>query len=746
MMTYPYLGIAITKNENGQWTVSRLDEESGSLQLDIRIGDVIASIDGMPAERNHFVSKWGYIEQANMIEIERGGHLIQIDTSKIRNSLSLDLLPLIGEALSFFMAFLLFAKVLHSRSARTLSLVFCCVGVALMSVGASVRGDSLGKFLITAALGLIPVLFLHFFLIFLNEKGNLQPKTGFLKYLYAAVCLNAVFGLVDSFVNNAFHGVVSQVTVCLFLFGIVLNVLFIVKYYFDFRKETSYMAAVIRSILVSLLISFFPVVCLSFIPKVLVGYELVLSPYTSLFVLFFPISFAYLIMSRQLFDIDMLLRRIYFTAIVSFVPSVLITVLYGLLLFPNTANFKVAFAFIITLILLSCIFYSLEYIYTRLERVMFPRKHILQAALKKISKNLTSASSFRDLKELILVDIVATLQVLGGAIVFCYKDSTEMIVEGEISEAEIQQFLNHSNEKNSMYTFIEVNRHEEYTSYLVMTEKRNNTRLGLEEVQWLNLIVSYLAVSLENVYLIRKLTSRLEQLAANLPDEMAAADLNWFRKITFELQERERVRIASDLHDTTLQDLFFLKRKLAALNDNVQLPDEVRDAVRNLIEYVEVINVNLRQSCFDLHPYLLQEIGLIGTLRKWIEREAYSCPFEIRFEPEGIHQIERLSLETKRHLFRIVQEMLNNAKKHSEATLIRFRLAAANGRLDLYYEDNGVGFDPNRIIAPEIGSSGIGIEQMRSRVLHLHGRIEFDSKRPGVGIHVTFPLKEGLTA
>jgi two-component system sensor histidine kinase ComP len=55
------------------------------------------------------------------------------------------------------------------------------------------------------------------------------------------------------------------------------------------------MAAVIRSILVSLLISFFPVVCLSFIPKVLVGYELVLSPYTSLFVLFFPISFAYMI-------------------------------------------------------------------------------------------------------------------------------------------------------------------------------------------------------------------------------------------------------------------------------------------------------------------------------------------------------------------------------------------------------------------------------------------------------------------
>jgi two-component system sensor histidine kinase ComP len=386
--------------------------------------------------------------------------------------------------------------------------------------------------------------------------------------------------------------------------------------------------------------------------------------------------------------------------------------------------------------------------YTRLERFMFPRKHALQAALKRISKDLTSTSSFRELKDLILLDIVNTLQVYGGAIVFKYRDSTEIISEGEIDQTEIERLIDqeHPQEHPELMCF-EINRHEEYTSYLIMTRKKSNTRLGLEEVQWLNLIISYLAVSLENVYLIRKLTDKLNRLASQLPDEQEAQDFNWFRKLTFELQERERIRIATDLHDTTMQDLFFLKRKLAAIGDKYVLPAEAKDSIHSLIEYVEIINVNLRQSCFDLHPYLLQEIGLVRTIEKIIERESYSCPFQIRFDAAGANAIERKDLEVKRHLFRIVQELLNNAKKHSEATLVSIRLTASNGKFLLHYRDDGVGFDPDRLIAPDVGTSGVGMEQLRSRILHLQGHLELDASRgTGVDLRISFPTKEGLTA
>ncbi|GAA3408924.1 hypothetical protein GCM10020370_46800 [Paenibacillus hodogayensis] len=381
---------------------------------------------------------------------------------------------------------------------------------------------------------------------------------------------------------------------------------------------------------------------------------------------------------------------------------------------------------------------------------MFPRKHMLQAALKKISKDLTSTSSFRELKDLILLDIVNTLQVHGGAIVFKYRDSTEMIIEGEIDKDEVERIVNTDRELSEEHPELmsfEINRHEEYTSFLIMTRKKSNTRLGLEEVQWLNLIISYLAVSLENVYLIRKLSDKLNRLASQLPSEQEANDFNWFRKLTFELQERERVRIATDLHDTTMQDLFFLKRKLAALGSQYDLPREAKDNISSLIEYVEIININLRQSCFDLHPYLLQEIGLVRTIEKIVERESYSAPFQIRFDAVGVQALERKDLEVKRHLFRIVQELLNNAKKHSEATLVGIRLSANNGKFVLHYRDDGVGFDPDRLVAPDMGTSGVGMEQLRSRILHLQGQLELEAaKGAGVDIRITFPMKEGLTA
>src|SRR5207248_2902939 len=122
--------------------------------------------------------------------------------------------------------------------------------------------------------------------------------------------------------------------------------------------------------------------------------------------------------------------------------------------------------FVGSMILVSTVLYAAEYLTTRLEPFLFPRKFILQSALKKISRNLGTISSFRKLKEIILVDIVNTLQVKGGAIVFRYKNDSEIICEGEIDATEIQQLANSSSLVNHpLYTCMEMNSHEEYTSY-----------------------------------------------------------------------------------------------------------------------------------------------------------------------------------------------------------------------------------------------------------------------------------------
>ena len=355
-----------------------------------------------------------------------------------------------------------------------------------------------------------------------------------------------------------------------------------------------------------------------------------------------------MIASNQLYDIGLVFRRFLFAGLLAILPVSLFTGAYVFLFHHVVEEKQILFIFVGSMILVSTVLYAAEYLTTRLEPFLFPRKFALQSALKKISRNLGTISSFRELKEIILVDIVNTLQVMGGAIVFQYKNDTEIIYEGEIDTSEVQQLINSSSLlDHPLYTCMEMNSHEEYTSYLIMTRKKTNTLLAKEERQWLQLITSYLEVSLENVHLIRKLTARLQQLASELPHETAANDIQWFRKVMFELQEEERIRIANDLHDTTMQDLFFLKRRISSLADKSTMHQEDQVQLKNMNNFVDMINASLRQSCFELNPHLLKEVGLIQTLKMYLEKESYTTPFELEFQAEHAAVIESKDLLTK---------------------------------------------------------------------------------------------------
>jgi two-component system sensor histidine kinase ComP len=744
-----YLGINLELKNEHKWVIKSLDRAQPPNTF--QIGDIIHKIDGEDPENHHTVIKWRALEQAKSIEIIRDSQYYTYSTTDFKELANNQVLSFIAELISLTIAGILLKQIPNSKSSLHLALLFVTIALTFMALNSSIRGDATGKFVISSALSLVPIVFLHFIIVFFNEKTELKLPSKTVKILYAAVGANAMIRITfyyNDSITYFLYQYSTPVTLAIFTVSCLIIFVLLSKLFFKYRTSRSYAAIMIKSVWTAMFVSFTPILFISFLPRLITGREWISSLYTSWFVLFLPLTFSYLIVTKRLYDIDVVMRRIAFTLIISIPPSIIITGVHSFI-YQNDFSIKsVLLSFFTVTIILTFVLYSIEHMYTRLERFMFPRKHVLQAALKRISKDLTSTSSFRDLKDLILLDIVNTLQVYGGAIVFKYRDSMETIREGEIDQAAIEQLVsNDTPEEHPELMCFEINRHEEYTSYLIMTRKKSNTRLGLEEVQWLNLIISYLAVSLENVYLIRKLTDKLNRLASQLPDEQEAQDFNWFRKLTFELQERERVRIATDLHDTTMQDLFFLKRKLAAIGEKYPLPADAKESIGSLIEYVEIINVNLRQSCFDLHPYLLQEIGLVRTIEKIIERESYSCPFQIRFDAVGANAIERKDLETKRHLFRIVQELLNNAKKHSEATLVSIRLTSSNGKFWLHYRDDGVGFDPDRLTAPDVGTSGVGMEQLRSRILHLQGHLELDAGRgTGVDLRISFPMKEGMTA
>ncbi|MEW9700336.1 sensor histidine kinase [Paenibacillus sp. SI8] len=749
IFNHPYIGIFLKLDQQQQWVIDAMDKKGAGASLDLQIGDVIQQVDGqLPGNFLHIL-KWRTIEQAHTLLISRNGHDHKVEINTRKTTL-FDMITLIEEFVCLFMAVLIFTKLRYSPSAMLLATVFLTGAIIFMSEGVSIRGEAVGKLLITSFMTLLPIVFFHFLVVFFKEKSNLELPSSTLKYWYSLELVGFLIRCLYFYPPTAYpvYKYSASTTLGFFVVGFLLNMLVLTILYVKIRKQQSYVSSIVKSVWLSLILSFLPIICLSFLPELIVGHWIVDAVYTSGILLLFPISFAYLIASDQLYDIGLIVRRFLFSGLIASIPVSLFTGTYVFLFQDEVDEKQILFILFGGMILVTTVLYTTEYMTTRLEPFLFPRKHILQTALKKISKNLGSISSFRELKETILVDIVNTLQVIGGAIVFHYEDEIEIIYEGEIDTKEIRQIIETASLRNhSFYTCIEMNSHEEYTSYLIITRKKANTLLSAEETQWLRLITSYLEVSLENVHLIRKLTAGLSHFASQLPQESVAQDIQWFRKVMFELQEEERIRIASDLHDTTMQDLFFLKRRLVDLVEKVVMDKCDHEQLKNTINFVEMINASLRQSCFELNPHLLKEVGLIQTLQMYLEKEAYSTSFELVFSAPSSSIIEGKDLLTKRHIFRIVQELLNNAKKHSQASKVIFRITEEHTIFSLIYEDNGLGFDDKEKRQKEIGSSGTGIEQIRNRILHVGGQMEtITQKGNGTKFVIQIPTERGKSA
>lgn len=747
----PYIGIYLERSPQQQWIIQELSAEGAASKLNLKVGDVVTEIDGLPPEQSSFVQRWRTIEQSHSLTILRNGTErleLNLDASSDK---PYDFAPVLEEAVCVFVGVLLLVKMRHSKSAKLLAAVFMNMAVIYMSMGASVRGDAVGKLTIASLMVLLPVVFYHFLVVFFQEKGQVALPSKVIKYLYLIAGVSFAFRclyLIPSVAYTAyqFH---DSGTLSLFVLGFLFNMSVLTYVYFKVRKQKSYITSIIKSVWLSWMISFLPVICFSFLPKILWKLQILDGVFTSWIILLFPISFAYLVASSQLYDFGLVIRRVLFAGLIAVVPVSLFTGGY-VALFHGSVNEKhIFFIFGGSLMVMVGVLYAAEYWTTRLESFLFPRKYALQFALKKISRNLGTISSFRELKEIILTDIVDTLQVKGGAIVFRYKDEPEIIHVGDVEETVLEMISRTPAgiPEIPKHTVIEMYSNEDYKSYLIITPRKTNTRLGKEEIQWLHLITSYLEISLENVHLIRKLTSQLQHMSSYLPQEDVAKEIQWFRKVMFELQEEERVRIANDLHDTTMQDLFFLKRRLAALGEKSNLTESNQDQLNTIIQFVEMVNAGLRQSCFELNPHLIKEIGLMKTLSMYLQKEAYTAPFQLEFTEEKTYTIETKDLLTKRHIFRIVQELLNNAKKHSQATRVTFTAMEMNGSFHMLYEDNGVGFDDKAERPRQIGGSGQGLEQIRSRIQYMGGSIEFISQgRKGTKAKLVIPLEAVIPA
>ena len=196
-------------------------------------------------------------------------------------------------------------------------------------------------------------------------------------------------------------------------------------------------------------------------------------------------------------------------------------------------------------------------------------------------------------------------------------------------------------------------------------------------------------------------------------------------------QEQERARIGRELHDDITQRLAMLALKLQELQDN---PSEFHGRVQELSEETTEISNDVQALSHEMHASRLEYLGVVAGFRSWCEEFGSRKKIEIDLRVD-VHS--PLPVDLGLCLFRVLQEALNNAAKHSGARRIEVQLSEGEGEIYLIVGDSGKGFN----VKAAMQDSGLGLTTMQERVRLVNGTISIESKpMAGTTLHVRVPF------
>jgi signal transduction histidine kinase len=156
-------------------------------------------------------------------------------------------------------------------------------------------------------------------------------------------------------------------------------------------------------------------------------------------------------------------------------------------------------------------------------------------------------------------------------------------------------------------------------------------------------------------------------------------------------QERERQRIAAELHDSIGQSLLIIKnRAFLALND-LNEPETVREQLEELSVSATGAIEECREISYNLRPYQIHRFGLTKTLEAIFRRISEVTPIETTIDMDSVDDV--FSAEAETNIYRIVQESVNNIIKHSAATEADLFIKRRGAEIDILIQDNGRGFN-----------------------------------------------------
>lgn len=208
-------------------------------------------------------------------------------------------------------------------------------------------------------------------------------------------------------------------------------------------------------------------------------------------------------------------------------------------------------------------------------------------------------------------------------------------------------------------------------------------------------------------------------------------------------QEDERKRISRELHDETGQSLTSLLVGLKIVDKSPTL-EEARKRVAELQELTSRTLEEVHKLSVELRPTLLDDLGLIAALRSYSKDFSKKHGVRVSFHAEGFEQ--RVPPLVEVAVYRVVQEALTNIAKYASASTVHLRLLRSESTLHAEVRDDGVGFDPEHVLAQKRKENRLGIMGMQERVTLLGGSFHLHSAEgEGTQIRFDLPLPSTIT-
>lgn len=735
-------GAKLKYNSHQQLVVLKVEEDSLAEYAGLKKGDILLEIDGKTISKKKEPAE-SLLSGVYSVTVKRGTEVIGINTRETFLGYDIFFVFVIPVIFYLLCLFCIFFILKSNKSSKLFSSTFLLIAfllnisIAYLSAGGVSRGDVFSRYVNLLTFLSVPVSYLHFVYKYFQEKG----KEFFSNKVFLLYLLPVVNIIIEYFLGIDKLSVEVISTINLFSFFVGVIVVFIIILYGLNKYKFSAQAYFLKMMMLTNFVAIIPFVGFYVFPSLILGDYIFPSVFVAPFLLLIPFSLVYQFMANKIYNIEFILGRLRYYGLLAIIPTVIVVSIVTFTQYPTGGYNTIRLAIYIYLVMLG-VFYLKEILDFRLRMKRFSEKFNYQDSIFKFTQMIRTFTSLNQVLLELKQAILDVLTVSQAHVLKVKNDGTISLLEGETED---YPWIPYEKEVSKVIAeigkIIEVDRgflikigERGGTSYVMLCLSMLNTpRLTRDEISWLETLAFYTSVSLENVLKIGELMEHLENVKKEGPNPA------WLNKLMFAIEEKQRSDLARDLHDSVLQDMISLKHQsemfLADFEKDKVCTSQIQQRLINMNEQMSNVIQTTRETCQELRPQLLYDLGLVKALSKLVAQHQESSSIRIRLNTERFSKV--LDLDTQLNLYRIVQELLNNAVKHSKAHEILIMLVCIKEKVVLHYEDDGVGFDQDKLYQ---NKTGMGLSGIRERVRALDGNLEIKTAE-GKGFRVIIEME-----